>query len=91
MCVERGCVEAPAKQQSVALLEYSKYFEMIKDDERAVSIVKSVTDMCKSEWKVQFEAVMTLVRCGFFDQAEKMCEESLKTHFATGRLWAVMI
>ena len=47
--------------------------------------------MCKSEWKVQFEAVMTLVRCGFFDQAEKMCEESLKTHFATGRLWAVMI
>ena len=52
MCVERGSVEAPAKQQSVALLEYSKYFEMIKDDERAISIVKSVTEMCKSEWKV---------------------------------------
>ena len=47
----------------MALLEYSKYFEMIKDDQRAVQIVKSVTDMCKGEWKVQFEAVMTLLRC----------------------------
>jgi len=91
MCVERGCIEAPVKQQSVALLEYSKYFEMIKDDQRAVQIVKSVTELCKGEWKVQFEAVMTLVRCGDFDRAEKLCEESLKTHFATGRLWAVMV
>lgn len=64
---------------------------MIKDDKRAIQIVKSVTEMCKGEWKVQFEAVMTLLRCAQFTQAETMCEESLKTHFATGRLWAVMV
>jgi len=52
LCVERGCVEAPQKQQSVALLEYSKYFEMIGEYDRAISIMKDVQNMCKSEWKV---------------------------------------
>jgi uncharacterized protein HemY len=45
----------------------------------------------KSEWKIQFEAVMMFMRCGLFKEAEAITRESLKLHYATGRLWAVLI
>ena len=48
-------------------------------------------NLSKGEWKIQFEAVMQRMRCGRFHEAEEMVKESLKTHFATGRLWAIYI
>jgi hypothetical protein len=34
---------------------------------------------------------MMLMRFGQFKEAEEMVQESLKSHFATGRLWAILI
>lgn len=51
----------------------------------------STKDKAKGEWKIQFEAVMLYMRCGFFFEAEQIVRDSLETHFATGRLWAVLI
>lgn len=70
------------------MLEYSKYFEMVEEPERANIIVKNTN---KADWKTQFEAIMMQIRCGKFEEAEKQVLESLKTHFATGRLWAILI
>lgn len=53
--------------------------------------MKSTKSKAKGEWKIQFEAVMMYIRCGFFHEAEEIVRESLNTHFATGRLWAVLI
>ena len=47
--------------------------------------------LVKSEWKVFFEAVMLEMRNGHFNEAEAMVKHSLKTHNATGRLWATLI
>jgi hypothetical protein len=37
------------------MLEYSKYFEMVEEPERANSIMKNTN---KNDWKTTFEAVM---------------------------------
>lgn len=37
--IERCCYEVPAKQSSMALIEYAKHFEILGDIERAASIV----------------------------------------------------
>lgn len=34
---------------------------------------------------------MMHMRCGLFLEAEQIVKESLHLHFATGRLWAVLI
>ena len=31
------------------------------------------------------------MRCGYFYEAEQIVRDALKIHFATGRLWAVLI
>jgi len=51
----------------------------------------STKKLVKSEWKVFFEAVMLEVRNGCFDEAIHLVKQSLKVHFATGRLWATLI
>ena len=91
LCIERACVEVPPKQVSMALLEYAKYFEIISEPDRAVEIMKQTRNKFKTEWKIQFEAVMLHMRCGLFSEAENMVISSLKMHQATGRLWAVLI
>lgn len=48
-------------------------------------------NLSKGEWKTHFEAVMFEMRVGSFKRAEEMVLESLKTYFATGRLWATLI
>jgi hypothetical protein len=35
LSVERSCLEVPTKQLSTSLLEYSKYFEMVDEPNRA--------------------------------------------------------
>jgi hypothetical protein len=47
--------------------------------------------LAKSEWKTHFEAVLLEIRCGNFEDAEKLVLNSLQIHFATGRLWATLI
>ena len=91
LCLERACLDVPPKQVCTALLEYAKYFEMIGENRRAIQIMLNTKDKAKNEWKIQFEAVMLYMRCGLFNEAEQIVKESLKTHFATGRLWAVLI
>ena len=91
LCLERACLDVPPKQVSMALLEYAKYFEMVGENNRAIQIMMSTKSKAKGEWKIQFEAVMMYIRCGFFHEAEEIVRESLNTHFATGRLWAVQI
>jgi lipopolysaccharide biosynthesis regulator YciM len=36
LCIERACMEVPSKQVSTALLEYSKYYEITEDKEKAI-------------------------------------------------------
>lgn len=66
LCIERACVEVPQKQLSNTLLEYAKYFEMIEEPKRALQIMSHTKSQCKNEWKIQFEAVMMLMRFGQF-------------------------
>ena len=47
--------------------------------------------LAKAEWKTHFEAVLLQIRCGDFEEAEKLVLNSLQIHFATGRLWATLI
>lgn len=91
LCIERASLEVPIKQVSNCILEYAKYFEMIGEKDRALDMMKVLKIKVKSEWKIQFEGVMMFLRCGLFKEAEDMVKESLKTHFATGRLWAALI
>lgn len=84
-------IEVPQKQQSLALLEYAKFFEMQGDVKRAKQIMQQTKRLVKSEWKVYFEAVMLEVRNGYFTEAEDMVKSSLQIHNATGRLWATLI
>jgi ubiquinone biosynthesis protein Coq4 len=76
---------------SLALLEYAKFYEMEGQLQRARQIMKSAKKLVKQEWKVFFEAVMLELRNGCFTEAEHMVKQSLKVHFATGRLWATLI
>jgi len=89
--IERCCLEAPSKQTSLGLLELSKFWEMEGQVTRARQVLKSTKYLMKTEWKIYFEAVMMEIRNGFFKEAEQMVHESLKVHFATGRLWATLI
>lgn len=89
--IERCCNEVPSKQMSIALLDYSKFFEMDGEVVRARQIMNSAKKLVKQEWKLFFEAVMLEMRNGFFKEAEEMVQQSLKIHFATGRLWATLI
>lgn len=91
LCIERSCMEVPLKQISLSLLEYAKYFEMIGDNERALEIMQRIRAQSTAEWKIQFEAVMMYMRMGKFQHAETMVKKSLKSYFAKGRLWAVLI
>lgn len=91
LCIERSCMEVPLKQISICLLEYAKYFEMVGENERALDIMQRVRMQSNAEWKIQFEAVMMYMRMGKFKGAESIVKESLKSYFAKGRLWAVLI
>ena len=91
LCIEKACMDVSAKKVSEALIEYAKYFEMIDEQDRALAIMESTRTKFKGEWKTQFEAVMMYMRCGKLKQAEDSVRDSLKTHFATGRLWSVLI
>jgi hypothetical protein len=53
--------------------------------------MSSAKRLVKQEWKLYFEAVMLEMRNGYFSDAEEMVKQSLKIHFATGRLWATLI
>jgi len=64
---------------------------MIGEYDRALSMISNLRNKVKGEWKMQFEAVMMFLRCGKFNEAEVMVQDSLKVHFATGRLWAALI
>ena len=70
--IERCCNEVPSKQISIALLDYSKYFEMEGEVNRARQIMNSAKKLVKQEWKLFFEAVMLEMRNGFFHEAEEM-------------------
>ena len=76
---------------SLAILEYSKFYEMIGKVGRARQVMNSAKRMIKCEWKIWFEAVMLEMRNGFFKEAEDIVLQSLKVHNATGRLWATLI
>ena len=91
LCIERASLDVPQKQLSNCVLEYAKFFEMIGESNRALDIMRSLKSKIKGEWKMQFEGVMMFIRCGKFKEAEEMVLESLKIHFATGRLWAALI
>ncbi len=84
-------MEVPLKQISISLLEYAKYFEMVGENERALEIMQRVRSQSNAEWKIQFEAVMMFMRMGRFGEAESIVKDSLKSYFAKGRLWAVLI
>lgn len=70
--IERCCNEVPSKQISVALLDYSKFFEMEGEVGRARSIMNSAKKLVKQEWKLFFEAVMLEMRNGYFIEAEEL-------------------
>ena len=53
--------------------------------------MSSAKRLGKGEWKIWFEAVMLELRNGYFIEAEQMVNDSLKVHYATGRLWATLI
>lgn len=93
LCIEKAFMDmdVSSKKVSEALIEYAKYFEMIEEKDRALAIMESTRTKFKGEWKTQFEAVMMYMRCGKLRQAEDSVRDSLKTHFATGRLWSVLI
>jgi len=50
----------------VALLDYSKFFEMEGEAGKARQIMNSAKKLVKQEWKLFFEAVMLEMRNGFF-------------------------
>ena len=77
LCIERACLDVPPKQVSTALLEYAKFFEISGEVDRALEIINSVKIRFKNEWKIQFEVVMMHLRCGHFQQAELLVQESL--------------
>ena len=84
-------MEVPSKQVSTALLEYSKYFEMADQPEKAIEIMLRVCNQPNIEWKMYFEAVMMFMRLGKFNDAEVLVKQSLTQYSAKGRLWAVLI
>jgi tetratricopeptide (TPR) repeat protein len=89
--IERCCYDVPSKQIAMSLQEYAKHFEMRKKHDRARQIMQHSKRLSKSEWKTHFEAVLLEIRCGNFEDAERMVLNSLQVHFATGRLWATLI
>ena len=89
--IERSLVEIPTKKQSIALLEYAKYFELQGDIKTTIKILAHARKSIKNDWKVFFESVLTYLRNGLFAQAEVLVKDSLKRHFVTGRLWATLI
>lgn len=89
--IERCCYDVPSKQIAMSLQEYAKHFEMRRKRDRARQIMQHSKRLSKSEWKTHFEAVLLEIRCGNFEDAEKMVLNSLQVHFATGRLWATLI
>lgn len=90
-CLERACLDVPPKQVSAGLLEYAKFFELTEETDRAVEIMRKIKIKFKSEWKIQFEVIMMLIRLGLFKEAEDEIQETLTIHSSTGRLWAVYI
>ena len=84
-------MEVPLKQISIALLDCAKYYEMIGENDRALSVMKKVRSQPNVEWKVQFEAVMMYMRMGRFAEAEGLVKECLTLYNAKGRLWALLI
>jgi hypothetical protein len=48
------------------LLEYSKYYEMAEDNNKAIEIMNRLINQPNIEWKIQFEAVMMFMRLGKF-------------------------
>lgn len=89
--IERCCYDVPSKQIAMSLLEYAKHFEVRQKRDRARQIMLHTKRISKSEWKTHFEAVLLEIRCGNFEEAERMVLASLQVHFATGRLWATLI
>jgi tetratricopeptide (TPR) repeat protein len=75
--IERCCYDVPSKQIAMSLLEYAKHFEIRGKHDRARLIMQHTKRLSKSEWKTHFEAVLLEIRCGFFEEAEKMVLESL--------------
>jgi hypothetical protein len=91
LAIERACMEVPLKQISTVLLDYAKYYELIGDRQRALSIMGRIRQQGNIEWKVQFDAVVMLMRMGLFPDAEVMIKDALGQYSAKGRLWALLI
>jgi tetratricopeptide (TPR) repeat protein len=89
--IERSLLEIPQKKQSIGLLEYAKYFEVVGNMSSAFKILSYARKSLSGDWKVFFESVLAYIRNGYFEKAEKLVKESLKQHFVTGRLWATLI
>jgi tetratricopeptide (TPR) repeat protein len=89
--IERSLVEVPQKKQSIGFLEYAKFYELIGNMQTAQKILNLARKSLESDWKVFFESVLTYLRNGNFEYAEKLVKVSLKKHFVTGRLWATLI
>lgn len=89
--IERSLVEIPQKKQSVGFLEYAKFYELIGNMSTAQKILSLARKSLENDWKVFFESVLTYLRNGSFESAERLVKGSLKKHFVTGRLWATLI
>ena len=75
----------------MALLDSAKYYEMEGSLQKARMVLTQARASICTDWKVFFESVLTEIRNGCFEEAEELVKESLKIHFATGRLWATLI
>ena len=91
MLIERALLEIPPKKQSIAFLEYAKFYELIGNMNKSQKILCFARKSVETDWKIFFESVLTYLRNGNFDEAEKLVKISLKKHSVTGRLWATLI
>lgn len=89
--IERSLYEIPSKKQSIGFMEYAKFYEFIGNMNISLKILKLARSSHENDWKVFFESVLTDVRNGNLENAEKLVKFSLKKHFVTGRLWATLI
>ena len=89
--IERSLYEIPSKKQSIGFLEYAKFYEFIGNVKISFKILELARSSHENDWKVFFESVLTDVRNGNLENAERLVKYSLKKHFVTGRLWATLI
>ena len=89
--IERSLLEMPQKKQNIGLLEYAKYYEMIRKPETSYKILSHARKIMESDWKIYFKSVLAYMRNGKLENAEKLVKASINKHFFVGRLWATLI